>query len=106
MADPVLDLPLRGNIEGATTIREYLCNLLLTLWDEGEGFSGKRPFGNSGWDYDLLEPLLKAGLIEGKFDENGYVDEMDEKAGNDLIRAAIRRLCGEQSDESKRPPNG
>lgn len=89
----MLDLPLRGEIEGATTIREYLCNLLLTLWEEGEGFSGKRPFGNSGWDYDLLEPLLKAGLIEGSIDEDGYVETMDEKAGNALIHSAIKRLC-------------
>ncbi len=32
---------------------------------EGEGFSGKRPFGNSCWESDLYWPLAKADVIEG-----------------------------------------
>jgi len=39
------------------TVRDYFYNLLRTLWIEEEGFSGKRPFGNSGWQYDIYNAL-------------------------------------------------
>jgi hypothetical protein len=58
------------------SIREYLRALLLTLWAEGEGFSGKRPFGNSGWCLDLYQPLIAAGFVPGTLDpEDGYIVE-------------------------------
>ena len=55
----ILELPLNAeeNDAGAATVREYLVTLLSVLWDEGESFSGKRPLGNSGWEYELLDPL-------------------------------------------------
>lgn len=62
-----------------------------TLWSETEGFSGKRPFGNSGWEFDLYKPLVEAGAIKGKI-EDGYVDNVDEKAGNAAIFSAIDAL--------------
>ena len=46
-------IPMGKNDIGAKTIGEYFEKLLLTLWDEQEDFSGKRPFGNSGWEYDV-----------------------------------------------------
>lgn len=93
----VLDLPLSpDNDSGETTVRGYLTELLATLWREQEGFSGKRPFGNSGWEYDLYAPLLKAGFIAGAFDEYGYVEQLDDAAGERLVLAAIRAL-GEPS---------
>ena len=51
----ILDLPMDpdSNDAGASSIRGYLKTLLTTLMAEGEGFSGKRPFGNSGWEYEL-----------------------------------------------------
>ena len=89
----VLSLPLDpDNDSGATTVRGYLIKLLETLWREQEGFSGKRPFGNSGWDYDLMIPLVKAGFIRGTFDEDGYVEELDDEAGAAIILAAIKAL--------------
>jgi hypothetical protein len=72
------------------TVREYLRTLLTTLWEEEEGFSGKRPFGNSGWKYELYRPLIAAGLIEGgTLDSEGYVDSVGngEEYVNDLILA-------------------
>ena len=45
------------------TVRQYLFALIKTLWDEGESFSGKRPFGNSGWDIELMAQLAKAGFV-------------------------------------------
>ena len=56
----VLALPLPDNDAGAATVRDYLKSLLSTLWLEKDGFSGKRPFGNSGWTYDLTEPIVEA----------------------------------------------
>ncbi len=54
------------------TIRNYLYALLSTLWQEEERFSGKRPFGNSGWEHDLYRPLALAGYVDG--DSHGYVE--------------------------------
>ncbi len=65
-----------GDLYREVTVREYLHSLLKTLWEQGEGFSGKRPFGNSGWQGDLLDPLIKAGFIPGvvHVDEDGEED--------------------------------
>lgn len=88
----VLALPMGPNDAHAETIGEYLIGLLAALWDEKECFDGKRPYGNSGWDCDLLIPLVKAGLIEGRIDEDGYLDGVDDDAGERLIADAIRSL--------------
>ena len=45
------------------TCRQYLCALLAQLWSEGAGFSGKRPFGNSGWEWDILDALEEAEIV-------------------------------------------
>jgi hypothetical protein len=89
----ILDTPLPDNDAQAATIRDYLIELLATLWTEGEGFSGKRPFGNSSWEYDLYRPLIRAGLVDGTLDEYGDVDRVDHQAADALIEAAIRSLA-------------
>jgi hypothetical protein len=76
------------DFDNEITIKGYFKELLCTLWKEQDGFSGKRPFGNSGWDYDIYAALILAGAIEGELDENGYIDEMSKKQegiGNALI---------------------
>jgi hypothetical protein len=88
----ILATPMEGNDADASTIREYLVALLATLWDEGEGFSGKRPFGNSGWHWDLYEALVKAERMPGTFDENGYLEDVDTTKAAELIRRAIKAL--------------
>lgn len=89
----VLALPMPDdNDAGATTIGEYLIKLLATLWDEKEGFDGKRPFGNSDWDGDLVVALIQAGAIEGELDEDGYINSCDDDAAEELIAAAIQAL--------------
>jgi hypothetical protein len=88
----ILGMELGPNDSGASTVRGYLVALLRELWREGEGFSGKRPFGNSSWEYDLYPPLIKAGLIRGKLDEDGYIEDVDDKRGDELIAAAIASL--------------
>lgn len=91
----VLACPMADNDAGADTIRTYLVALLAELWKHGECFGGKRPFGNSGWEYELYGALAKAGFIAGTFDEDGYVDEMDTDAGRSLITAAIESMYAE-----------
>jgi hypothetical protein len=67
------------------TCREYLCALLRQLWLDGESFSAKRPFGNSGWEGDLLDALADAGFIM-RVGEYHYPDEI---AGNAFVFAMI-----------------
>ena len=91
----VLDLPLPENDSGASTVRGYLVALLTTLWREEEGFSGKRPFGNSSWQCDIYVPMIQAGMIEGTVDEDGYLDDLplsSERKADGLILAAINAL--------------
>ena len=75
--EEILNLPMGPNDAGDDdlTIKGYLKELLLTLWREGEGFNGKRPFGNSGWYLDFHAPLIQAGIIEGEYDEDNEVWE-------------------------------
>ena len=82
------------DLDGEVSIRDYLTTLLLRVWDEGESFSGKRPFGNSGWEYDLYKPLIAANVIKGELDEDGYIDGVDDKAGHAEIERLIREMCG------------
>lgn len=88
----VLDVPMSRNDAGAKTIREYLRTLLLKVYEEQGEFSGKRPFGYSGWDVDLHIALGEAGLIGIEYDSDGYVMDADSDSGDELIRQAIRTL--------------
>jgi hypothetical protein len=93
--DAVLATSPGDNDSGADTIRGYLAALLRELWTDGEGFSGKRPFGNSGWEWDLYAALVRAGFVAGTFDEDGYLEDLPRASQDDaraLIAAAIARL--------------
>lgn len=81
--EAVLDLELEENDADAATVREYLQALLCAVWEEGEGFSGKRPFGNSGWEYDLTQPLIDAGLVK----------EGEDRKATAIICDAIFHMC-------------
>ena len=90
--EKVLNLPMhKDNDAEVDTIRDYLHSLLKTLWKEGEGFSGKRPFGNSGWKHELYLALVRGGIVDGEYDEE-YDDllDCDEKEANKLILKAIK----------------
>jgi hypothetical protein len=91
-AKEILDIPMADNDSGENTIRAYLKALLFALWGEGESFSGKRPFGNSGWDWDLYKALIAAKAIPGEMDEDGDISTVDEAAGRKAIHAAIAAL--------------
>jgi hypothetical protein len=88
----VLDLPLGENDANAATVRHYFKAQLRKLWTEREGFSGKRPFGNSGWEYDLDAALVGAGKVAGTIDEYGDCDVDDRDAVEPLVLSAIDAL--------------
>jgi hypothetical protein len=71
----ILSLPMDKNDAKADTIGQYLIRLSQQCWFEEEGFSGKRPFGNSGWVHELAKALIKAEAIDGELDEDGYIDD-------------------------------
>jgi hypothetical protein len=89
----VLDVEMEPNDSGATTIRGYLCALAAAVWNDGEGFTGKHPFGNSGWESDLYSALVKADLVEGTLDEHGSLMDADCDTGRALINEAIKALA-------------
>ena len=89
----VLAVPMNDDDSGATTIREYLVALARVMWEHGEGANGKRPFGNSGWQWDVYAALAKAGLITATFDEGGGLDDADTEKGDALIAAALQALA-------------
>lgn len=84
-----LDVRFDSDAGDNLSVREYLKALLVKLWKDGEGFSGKRPFGNSGWELDLYAPLIRAGAISGLIDDDGCVDEFDEKQASEFVLALI-----------------
>lgn len=90
----ILDVTMdpERNDARAETIRDYLKFLLRTVWLEGGGFSGKRPFGNSGWEGDLEVALIKANLVKGDVDEDGCINSVDSKEASKLIVKAINAL--------------
>jgi hypothetical protein len=100
IGNQVLAVAMDDDDSGATTIRGYLVGLAAAVWNEGECFSGKRPFGNSGWHWDVYAALVKEGLITGTFDEYDGLDDADTDKGNELIAAALQALA-EPSGEAK-----
>lgn len=90
--EEVLATPMPPNDSGATTIRGYLAALLGEVWRKTDNFSGKRPFGNGDWDWDLMVPLVRAGYIRGDLDEDGYLNDCDDDEGRRLAFDAIEYL--------------
>lgn len=93
----VLALEIEDQDSGAKTVRDFLKALLEALWVEEEGFSGKRPFGNSGWKHNVEMALVKAGAVKGvifTYEEDGSIEleSLDHKAADALIQKAIAAL--------------
>ena len=87
----VLLCPMQQNDAHAATVGQYLIALSRRVWVENEGFSGKHPFGNSGWDYEVFEALGAAGYID--VDRDKWGDETyDEQQAGVLIKQAYEEL--------------
>lgn len=95
-AHELLHLPLGENDAQAATVGQYLGLLLSTLWLQADGFSGKRPFGNSDWQYPVYIAMVKAGVATGNvYIEDGdseYLDISSDEivAADEMILQAIR----------------
>jgi hypothetical protein len=97
-------LDFEYSLDGETmTIRLYLYSLLSTLWNEGEGFSSKRPFGNSYWESSMYKGLADSGAVKGAewiededFVECGYWEYYSEftEEANQLIAELIEEVFG------------
>jgi hypothetical protein len=92
-AKTALDMKFDSDDLGPVTFREYFHRLLQTLWYEDEGFSGKRPFGNSGWSWDLFRGLVACGVIKGSVDAYGDLD-IDRLEASVMITTMISVMCG------------
>lgn len=84
-----LQLPTQGGPREGAPVGEYLGSLLHMVWEFGEGFDGKRPFGDSGWQWEIYEVLLRAGLIPGTLTADGWAEEFDRAAGDALITRCV-----------------
>ena len=73
---------------GRVSVRHFLIELAKQCWIEGESFGGNRPFGNSGWQYEVYYALADAGFIKGKRVGNEWLT-LDDKAGHKLILACF-----------------
>lgn len=87
-----LDTEFESMDIGRVTARQYLKQLLGDLLEKGESFSGKRPWGNSGWEYELAVPLILAGAISGAVDEDGYAEVADESEYRTALAAMVEAL--------------
>lgn len=92
MTENILDIPFKwDDAGGITTLRKSFKLLLYTLFIEEEEFSGKRPLGNSGWQYDLGIGLINAGILEGDPDDP-QENYFDYATFQQLIKLAIYQL--------------
>lgn len=89
-------IPFRQNTifedSDTTTFRELFHDLLFSVLAQGEGFSGKRPYGNSSWQCNLDHALVDMGAVKGKIirDEYGCVE--DEKYNETECWAIIEQM--------------
>jgi hypothetical protein len=96
----ILRTKMGKNDPEADTIGEYLIELSSAVWSVGECFSGKRPFGNSGWYHEIYQALCEAYPKETKVkwyideDDPDYkeIDSFDEKVCNKMIDSAYESL--------------
>ena len=87
-----LDVRFTSDAGDNLTVRQYLCRLLAALWEEEEGFSGKRPFGNSGWQREVYAALVGAGFIAGTIDADGCLDRYDRPAAEKYVLDLIELM--------------
>jgi len=91
----VLAVKMGDNDAEAETVGDYLKELLQCVWHDGEGFSGKRPFGNSGWEHEIYQALASEGYIISESidgEEHLEIDSSEQEKANQLIRSAIKSL--------------
>lgn len=74
------------------TLKKYFILLVELFWSDPEDFNGKRPFGNSGWQDDLYQALIKNKFVEGEVKEedgDSYIDNLDFNEADRVIAEAL-----------------
>lgn len=94
----ILSTPMSENDAHADTIGQYLATLTRTVWYEGEGFSGKRPFGNSGWKGEIAHALILNKILDGELDEYGLVEDYNDTEFHNIMDSVFTLL--ENADHS------
>jgi len=85
--------PRGRGLPGTMTIREFLKEILMRCWDEYDCFYGKRPFGDSGWQWDLYEAIGKAKKVPCAYDDDEFnITFENRKIADNMIRDLIRSL--------------
>lgn len=75
--EEILNLTFYSNdLHRTVTVREFFIELLKKLFEDMECFSGKRPFGNSDWDYDLYNLFLQNNLIEESYEDFEHIIQL------------------------------
>lgn len=94
--EQILDLNVEGDW-GEGTAREYLIALLSMVWSQREGFNGKRPWGNSSWEWELYQSMIDAGFLEADpaYDDSRQLSADEVRKADRLIAEAIRSLARE-----------
>ena len=87
-----LDTSFESMDIGTVTARAYLKRLLHDLLMKGESFSGKRPWGNSGWEHELAMPLSIAGVIDADIEDERYAYPKDEDDYKAALAALVEAL--------------
>lgn len=62
-----------GEGAGVGSVRGLLYELLAKVWLEEEGFNGKRPWGESSWQYAVYQSIAEADLCPREMHQ--YNDE-------------------------------
>ena len=87
-----LAAPMLGGLSG--TVRDYFTEILVTLWEEGEGFSGKRPLGNSDWEWEVLAALVGGEHWPGTYEDGQLLSVDNEPAARIFVKNMLVYVMG------------
>ena len=96
-----LETRFQSDIGANETVREYLYQLLLKMWNEKEGFDGKRPFGSSGWEHDIYKALIDGEYIGGRFSDDGELSGFNESEADEFVQSMIRCIFYPESKNAR-----
>jgi hypothetical protein len=72
--DKILDTEI--TVEGRqTTLRKEIWKLGTDVWKRQQGFSGKRPYGDSGYYHNVVRGLVEKRLVPGVMKNEGTDDD-------------------------------
>ncbi|MFA6024230.1 MAG: hypothetical protein WC777_03375 [Candidatus Gracilibacteria bacterium] len=102
----ILDISVKPNEPynaKEVTLREYLRQLAVAPWTNNPEriFDGKRFNGSGSYDFAVFESLIRAGVLNGKLDEDGYVEELDVEQAKAFVRELISKIFEKEEEATK-----